>query len=121
MREFRIESVGQLYREIIMGVYTKRELAGKIFEQNKKIKSETAEKEFWHSAYKEKELTNDLLLRENQQLKQSQNSIAIGVLERLRNFYDLDSNSDWIVTCYELNEYINDQITELRGGENGKV
>lgn len=63
------------------------------------------------------EKAKEVLLQSEKTKIQSQNSKAIEVLERLRNFYDLESNSDWVVTCYELDGYINDQITELRGGE----
>lgn len=90
------------------------DLVNLLNEQDEKIKSETTVKEFWHSAYKEKELTNDLLLKENQQLKQSQYSKAIEELERLRNFYNSDSESDWLIDCCKLEEYINNQITELK-------
>lgn len=52
-------------------------------------------------------------------LKQSQNSKAIEVLEKVRKFYNSDSESDWLIDCCKLDEYINNQITELRG-EDGK-
>lgn len=51
MREFRIESVGQLHREIIMGAYTQRELAGKIFEQDQKIKELESQVTKWKQDY----------------------------------------------------------------------
>lgn len=60
----------------------------------------------------------NMLIYENNQLQQSQNSKAIEVLERLRNFYNSDSDSDWLIDCCKLDEYIDNQIIELRGGEN---
>lgn len=57
----------------------------------------------------------EIMFQSEEKLKQSQNSKAIEVLERLRNFYNSDSDSDWIIDCCKLDEYIDNQITELRG------
>lgn len=74
----RFETLNGVYEGFIKdneinGMYDENDrdtLVKLLNEQDKRIKSETAVKEFWYSAYKEKELTNDLLLKENQQLKQ---------------------------------------------------
>lgn len=58
------------------------------------------------------------LLEKNIKLQQSQNSKAIEVLEKVRKFYNTNSDSDWIIDCLVLDEYINNQIKEL-GGKNG--
>lgn len=86
--------------------------------QVEKIKSETSEKEFWHSAYKEKELTNDLLLTEIKQLKQAQNQKAIEVLKKLKKFFaKKDKNCDAydIIANYgDILDWIEDKIIELK-------
>lgn len=61
---------------------------------------------------------NERLNKENQQLKQSQNSKLIEVLEKVKNFYNENSDYDWIIDCCELEDFINNQITELRGKKN---
>lgn len=55
----------------------------------------------------------EIMFQSEQKLKQTQNSKAIEVLERLRNFYNSDNDSDWIIDCCKIDEYINNQITEL--------
>lgn len=93
-----------------------------LYEKDKKIKSETAEREFWHSAYKEKVLTNDLLLKENQQLKQSQNNKVIEALNELKNCFALKDEElgayDIIADYGYILAWIADKIIELRGKEN---
>lgn len=52
---------------------TFEEIKNLLNKQDKRIKEleeEVMVGEFWHSAYKGKELDNDLLLKENQQLKE---------------------------------------------------
>lgn len=46
--------------------------------------------------------------------KQSQNSKAIEVLEKVREFYNLNSDIDWLIDLCELENFINNQITELK-------
>lgn len=55
---------------------------------------------------------------ENQQLKQSQNDKAIEVLENIVKFMDGDIYSNYYPMAYEIKEFILEQITKLRGGEN---
>lgn len=117
MREFRIESVGQLHREIIMGAYTQRELAKKIFDQNERIEEleeQLSTATMWHGC----DAIINKLKQENQQLKQSQNSKAIEVLEKVREKYGYKHNSQLMIFSKYLCEFIDNQIKELGGREN---
>lgn len=135
MREFRIESVGQLHREIIMGAYTQRELAGKIFEQDQKIKeleyiikngNQKLENYYCEEINKlDEEYSEDLeeRLKENEQLKQTQNSKAIEVLTDIlvnlcSKYFTIFDNHDEpirVLTVEQISSFINNQIKELGG------
>lgn len=117
-------------KKIIFGYWDFDKLTDLLNEQDEKIK----ELEEYRSKYidcldkqiERENATHDCLLQtktildnlkqENQQLKQSQNSKTIEVLERLRNFYNSDSDNDWIIDCCKLDDFINNQITELKRG-----
>lgn len=49
-----------------------------------------------------------------EQLQLSEKQKAIEVLEKVREFYNNDSDSDWIIDLCKLDEYINYQIAKLR-------
>lgn len=57
---------------------------------------------------------NERLNKENQKLKQSQNSKAIEVLERAK----IEFETYYADNIWNYPEWIDNQITELRGGEN---
>lgn len=125
MREFRIESVGQLHREIIMGAYTHRELAKKIFDQNERIEEleeQLSTATMWHGC----DAIINKLKQENQQLKQSQNSKAIEelrkVLYQIKNKLDTTKDKTFaqfdFMTFKPIIDYIDNQIKELGGREN---
>lgn len=59
--------------------------------------------------------------KEIKQLKQSQKELAIGKLEKIKNYFN-DSNDDkynesegWIITNRNVVDYVNKQIEELKG------
>lgn len=98
-----------------------------------KLKGEIAEKEFWHSAYKGKQLDYDIVYAElrktfdeTEKLKQTQNQKAIELLEKVKNYFvveDIDGygivTGDWTIihdSC-SVAEYIDYQIEDLKGGK----
>lgn len=52
---------------------------------------------------------------EYNELKNKLNSKAIEVLESVRQFYNSNSDSGWIIDLCELDDFLMTQITELRG------
>lgn len=91
---------------------TYQEFVNLLNQQDKRIKeleSENKVGEFWHSAYRGK------------QLKQSQKQLAISELEKMRHeipfLAGLTQSETFFVNYNQLRYYIDNQIKELKGEE----
>lgn len=110
---------------------TYQEFVNLLNQQDKRIKeleSENKVGEFWHSAYRGKQLDYDKVyaeLRQSyneiQQLKQSQKQLAISELEKMRHeipfLAGLTQSETFFVNYNQLRYYIDNQIKELKGEE----
>lgn len=143
---WEINSIGQLHRFIIMGRYNNRDCARKIFDQDRALKrvedllkkhgitggtTIAIGKDGCLCQKDEIDALEDKLdllkeyqkfgtLKDLQELKgkkENQNSKAIEVLEKLKKKFEPLDDTD-IYLGYEVVEKIDNQITELRGGEN---
>lgn len=100
----------------------------RLVEENQQLKQQLAKKEEVIKMLKDiKRYDVGELLTENIKLKQTQNSKAIEVLEKIKKYFceeEVDGDDiktgDWIYMkdIVEVAEYIDNQITELRGGGN---
>lgn len=98
-------------------------LADLLNQQDKEIKELKSDNVWLHDERERLINYSSKLIKNNKQLKQSQNQLAIEKFEKIKNYFD-DSNDDkynesegWIITNRNVVDYVNNQIKSLKGEE----